>query len=288
MTATHGPSGTLAGLLGLAALRVAAVLLSLTIAPDTPAALAWIAGCTAGALLPDTDHHSSSPAKLWGPLTSVPCRWIGWAAGGHREGTHDISRGAPLLFAGVFALGLTAPAAYHLTGGPHALDVATRAASMAVVALTAGLTFLGVAALLSVRAAVELLFGRRTARRLPAQWHTEAPLNFAASWLVAAEVSKPYPAGLPWPVIAALTGGIACGVVVGIAGDGCTVSGIPWRNRRDPKPGERARRKDQWGRDNVHLLPYGWRIRTDSPAETRYVRTPILVAIVALAVVLAA
>ncbi len=238
MSATHGPSGTLSGLLVLLAGKAA------TVTPDTPIAIAFVAGATAGALLPDADHHSSSPARVWGPVTSIPCGWLGKAAGGHRAATHDISKGAPILFALVFGLGLLAPL---LTLGPPWMDTTARMAGMAVVALIAGLVFVGIADL------------------IPGRWQKEAPLNFAASWLVAAMVTQPYPTGLPWQVIVAAVAGIALGVLTGIAGDACTLSGVPWRGRK--------------GRDSVHLLPEGWRIRTGSTAEVHLVRYPIIVGI---------
>ena len=263
MNATHGPSGTLAGLIAIVGARAA------TYVPDTPVTVAWLAGATAGALLPDADHHSSNTSKVWGPLTSIPCYFLGKLAGGHREGTHDISRGAPVLFALVFALGLLAPAGYQMTGGPTWMGIAARIAGMGVVALITGLVFVGLAAL------------------IPGNWEGNAPTNFAFSWMAAAAVTQPYPHGLPWQITTAASVGIAVGVLTGIAGDGCTISGIPWRNRRQPKPGDQARHLDKWGRDNVHLLPYAMRIRTGSAAEVFLVRAPILLGIVVLGIYVA-
>ena len=253
MNSTHGPSGSLAGLIVVTGTQTAGW------TPDTPVSLAFVAAATAGALLPDLDHHSSSPARVWGPITSIPCGWLGRAAGGHREGTHDISRGAPLLFALVFGAALITPL---ITVGPHWADVATQLAGMTAVALITGLVLVALAEL------------------LPGRWQTEPVLNFAASWLVATAVHHAHPGVLPWPVIAAATAGIALGVLTGIAGDGCTISGIPWRRRRPVPAGAPARQVDRWGRDNVHLLPAGWRIRTGSAVEVRLVRVPILVGIV--------
>lgn len=257
MNSTHGPSGTLVGLLVLTASQTAGL------TPDTPTSIAWLAGTTAGALLPDLDHHSSSPARAWGPITSIPSAWLGRAAGGHRAGTHDISRGAPILFALVFGAALITPL---ITAGPPWLDTITQLAGMTGVALIAGLVFVALADL------------------LPGKWQHESPANFAASWLVAAAVHHQHPGVLPWPVIAAATAGIAVGVLTGIAGDGCTISGIPWRRRSAVPVGAPARKLDSWGRDNVHLLPAGWRVRTGSLEETWFVRRPIIVGVVVLGV----
>ncbi|MDP9829393.1 hypothetical protein J2S57_005142 [Kineosporia succinea] len=52
-------------------------------APADPALAIWhVAGATAGGMLPDADHHASSTAKVWGPLTSIPARWFGRMVGG--------------------------------------------------------------------------------------------------------------------------------------------------------------------------------------------------------------
>lgn len=241
MNESHGPGGTLAALAALTVARAA------TYTPDTPTTLAFIIGGTAGALLPDTDHPSSTPSQMWGPLTSGPAGVLGRLAGGHRAGTHDVSRGAPVLFAVAFALGLTAPAAYHATGGPAWLGLASRAAGMTVVALLAGLTLSGL-------------------HHHIGWWAARGPQNFAASWLAAAAVSTAYPTGLPWQVTTGAALGVALGCLAGGIGlDACTLTGVPWRGRK------------------VHLLPRGWRVRTNSPAETRYVRAPILIGCVALA-----
>jgi hypothetical protein len=98
-------------------------------------------------------------------------------------------------------------------------------------------------------------------------WAARGPQNFAASWMVAAAISTAYPTGLPWQVTTATACGVAIGCLVGGIGlDACTLSGVPWRGRK------------------IHLLPRGWRIRTSSPAEARYVRAPILVGIVLLGI----
>lgn len=240
MNETHAPSGTLAGLLALTAARL------VTVVPDTPITLGWLAGCTAGALLPDTDHPSSTPSRIWGPLTSKPAGWLGRAAGGHRAATHDVSKGAPALFGLAFTAGLVAPGAYELAGQPHGLGIASRVASMTVVALLAGLTLSGL-------------------HRHIGRWAKSGPGNFAASWAIGWAITTMYPTGLPWTVALAIGVGVTLGVLAGIAGDGCTLSGIPWRGR------------------TLHLLPRSWRVRTNSAAEVRYVRAPILVGCAVLA-----
>lgn len=236
MNKTHAPSGSLAGLLVLCAVNLAAAI------PATPVDVALIAGTTAGALLPDADHHSSSTARMWGPVTRIPCYYLGRAAGGHREGTHDISKGAPLAFGGIFALGLAAPSATGFAWCPPWLCTLSAAASTTAVALIVGLVVVALAPWLP---------GRRI------DW----PTNLVISWFGALVIASL--GGLSLVVIAAAVGGVALGVLTGIAGDACTISGVPWRGR------------------DVHLLREGRRIRTGSAAETTWVRTPILVGIVA-------
>jgi hypothetical protein len=77
-----------------------------------------------------------------------------------------------------------------------------------------------------------------------------------------------YPTGLPRSVVLGAAAGIALGVVVGIAGDACTVSGVPWRGR------------------DVHLLPGPLRCHTDRWTEVVFFRAPILAGVVVLAYVL--
>ncbi|GLY32085.1 metal-dependent hydrolase [Kineosporia sp. NBRC 101731] len=263
LTKSHAPSGTLAGQLA-----------ALTLAPLDPrpsVVLALVAGATAGALLPDTDHHSSSPARMWGPVTQVPCAWIGRAAGGHREWTHDVSRGAPIGFAGAFLLCLVAPLLAGAAGAWHWLDVLSDGLGAVAIALVTGLALIGVDAWCACMQDVRpprwlcrLLRVRYSSFRWP---RIDAGTNAALSWLTALAVVGTYPGGLPVTVIAAIVGGVLIGVPAGIAGDACTLSGVPWR-----------------GQDR-HLLPYGWRIRTGSDVETK-VRVPILIAVTLLAWVL--
>jgi membrane-bound metal-dependent hydrolase YbcI (DUF457 family) len=223
MAATHGPSGALGGLAGVH-------LAQLAVPVNAVMAGVWIVGCTAGAMLPDADHPSSTTARLWGPLTSVPCRLLGRLAGGHRAGTHDVSRGAPLLFAAVAALGLLIPQARLVT-----------------VALLVGLALAGIRPLVPGR-----------------------PGRFvvAANPVVSVAASVTPPGGWPAVTIAVAAAGIATGVVIGIAGDACTISGVPWR-----------------GRDR-HLLPRCLRIRTDAVAERVLVRPLVFAGVVALAYLL--
>lgn len=249
MTKTHAPSGTLAGQLAALALG--------PFDPRPSVVIALVAGSTAGALLPDTDHHSSSPARMWGRATQVPCAWIGRLAGGHREWTHDVSRGAPLGFAAPLALCLVAPMLAAAVGAWHWLDVLSDACGALAIALVTGLALIGVDAWLSSLPR----FGRRRAR-------IDSGTNAALSWFTAITVVGTYPGGLPLTVIAAIVGGTLIGVLAGIAGDACTLSGVPWR-----------------GRDR-HLLPYGWRIRTGSAVEAA-IRVPILIAVTVLAWALA-
>lgn len=91
----------------------------------TPAQLGFIAACGGLALLSDWDKRGTTAAEIWGPVSSVPAGAIGWAARGHRMGTHDAIL-APL------ALGYaTTVAAAH----PRA--------AFAVLAVAAGLTLRG-------------------------------------------------------------------------------------------------------------------------------------------------
>jgi LexA-binding, inner membrane-associated putative hydrolase len=225
MNATHGPSGALAGLASLWAGYRLGVPVEMT------TGTAWVAACTAGALLPDSDHPSSNVARLWGPLTSIPAGILGRWAGGHRAGTHDVSKGAPLLFGFVLMVGAFLPWA-----------------RLGVVALLVGLTLLGFAGLIP---------GRLENNRL---------LNLLASWGVAWAITPPE--GWPLPVVLAIGLGVALGVLVGIAGDACTLSGVPWKGR------------------DVHLLPRPLRIRTGKTAELVIFRLPILAGIVFMLVAL--
>lgn len=238
MNATHGPSGALAGLAILAG-RV-----QLMGAVDPVTAGLWVVGCTAGALLPDADHPSSYTARLWGPLTSVPARALGRWAGGHRAGTHDVSRGAPVLFGLVFAVGLLVPLLARVLDGRWA--TASTVTGTAVLALLFGMTFLGFAAF------------------LPGRWEAKPLINFVFSWAAALAVGQYYPSGLPLLTVALVGLGVAVGVLTGIAGDACTVSGVPWRGR------------------DVHLLPRAMRIHTGRWTELVFFRLPILTGIVVL------
>ncbi|GLY19968.1 hypothetical protein Kisp01_69820 [Kineosporia sp. NBRC 101677] len=194
---------------------------------------------------------------MWGPLTQIPCVWIGRKAGGHREWTHDVSRGAPLAFAGAFGVCLIAPLLAAAAGAWHWLDVATDVLGAIAVALVTGLALIGVDAWLTGLPR----FGRRRLRIDPGT-------NAALSWLTGVAVVGAYPSGLPPIVIAAIVWGVLIGVPAGIAGDACTISGVPWRGK--------AR----------HILPPGWRIRTGSPVEAA-LRVPALAAVTLLAWMLA-
>lgn len=264
LTKSHAPHGTLAG--QLAALALA------PFDPRPSVVLALVAGSTAGALLPDTDHHSSSPALMWGRVTSIPCGWIGRAAGGHREWTHDISRGAPVGFASVFAVCLVAPLLAGAAGAWHWLDVTTDALGAIAIALVTGLALIGVDAWLSSLPR----FGRSRAR-------IDSGTNAALSWLTAITVVGTYPGGLPLTVIAAIVGGVGIGVIAGIAGDACTPHGVPGRRKRTKVVGPDGQTRVVLGpKRDVHLLPERWRITTASPAETA-VRIPVLLAVTVLA-----
>lgn len=190
LNSTHGPAGALAG---VGTLRLTPLL-------DQPVlAGLWVGAWAAGALLPDSDHPSSSTARMWGPLTSIPCRFIGRAAGGHREGTHDVSKGAPIWFALVAAVGWTAGIWW-----PYA--------RVATVAVVLGLAFLALAAW------------------LPGRWEKRPLANLAASWggamaLCRADLVDGRTAAL---LAVALAGGVLVG---GIGMDACTISGVPWRKR---------------------------------------------------------
>lgn len=207
MGATHGPSGSLAG---VATLRLTPLM-------DQPlSAVLWVGAWSAGALLPDCDHRASDTSRMWGPLTSIPCGFVGKWAGGHREGTHDISKGSPIWFALVAAAGWMAGIWW-----PYA--------RMATVAVILGLAFLALAAW------------------LPGHWEDEPVPNFLVAWggamaLVHFDLIDSRSALL-------LAVALAGGVLVGIGGDACTITGVPW-----------------FGRD-VHLLPPGFRLTTGGPCE---------------------
>jgi membrane-bound metal-dependent hydrolase YbcI (DUF457 family) len=204
LNATHGPAGALAGVGAATGLAAAG-------APATVQA-GVIVGAVVGGLLPDTDHHASTVARMWGPLTAAPCLALGHLAGGHRAATHDVSKGAPALFGAAFAVGLLAPAAAARGIVP---DVAAQRVSFVVVALIAGLT------LVSLDAAI------------PGKWTGRPVKNLAASLLLAWLVTSQFPAGLPPVVVAGIGGGVALGALVGGIGlDACTVQGVPFRGRR--------------------------------------------------------
>lgn len=68
---------------------------------------AWVAAVVAASILPDVDHPGASIARMWGPLSRVPSRFLSPLLGGHRGVTHAWF--APVLFAAVVALGSLHP-----------------------------------------------------------------------------------------------------------------------------------------------------------------------------------
>lgn len=190
MNATHGPAGALAG---VGTLRLTPLM-------DQPVlAGLWVGAWAAGALLPDSDHPSSTTARMWGPLTRVPCWAINRIAGGHREGTHDVSKGAPIVFALVAASSWFAGLWWH-------------PARLATVAVVLGLAFLAMAAW------------------LPGRWEHRPLANLAAAWggAVALDRAELIDGRTALLLAVALAGGVLVG---GIGMDACTVSGVPWRRR---------------------------------------------------------
>lgn len=109
---THAATGALAGL----ALAPAAINTGLPI--GGPALLLWVALAAIGALMPDLDEPQSIAGRRSLGLAHI----VRWAAGGHREGTHDIIL-APLTW---LALGTIAGLATSpwWAGLPLALGVA--------------------------------------------------------------------------------------------------------------------------------------------------------------------
>lgn len=65
---------------------------TLPVAPVSgPAAqTAWVVALGGASLLPDLDTTGSSAARMWGPPTRLLGGLVGQAAGGHRQGTHDL------------------------------------------------------------------------------------------------------------------------------------------------------------------------------------------------------
>jgi membrane-bound metal-dependent hydrolase YbcI (DUF457 family) len=59
--------------------------------------LAWTACWGGMALLPDLDQRGTTSARMWGPISTVTARGVGWIARGHRQGTHDVLI-APVVF----------------------------------------------------------------------------------------------------------------------------------------------------------------------------------------------
>jgi membrane-bound metal-dependent hydrolase YbcI (DUF457 family) len=104
--------------------------------------------CGAG-MLPDTDMPRSNFGRTYGPLTRWPCEVVGWAAGGHRQGTHSL---LGILVFTVFAVMVAraggwvlAVAVWMLLGaGCRALGLGGPRTRVVVVhALTMGLVTLG-------------------------------------------------------------------------------------------------------------------------------------------------
>lgn len=110
MGTSHGWSGLMVGAA------------TLPLAPVTGATgqAAWVAAVGGMALLPDADQggysmrglrirgNGSTIARLWGPITIPLSAAVGFAARGHRNGTHDPVV-APLVFAGAAALAALHP-----------------------------------------------------------------------------------------------------------------------------------------------------------------------------------
>jgi membrane-bound metal-dependent hydrolase YbcI (DUF457 family) len=82
---SHATSGALAWV--CLATTVPPALLDVQLEPRD--VIVGAAVCAGAALLPDLDHHDSTVANFLGPPSELAARIVGWAAGGHRRGTHS-------------------------------------------------------------------------------------------------------------------------------------------------------------------------------------------------------
>lgn len=264
LNSTHGPS---AGLSGVLAIRAG---LAAGAAPSPGQAIWLVAGATAGGMLPDADHHCSSTAKVWGPITSIPCRWFGRMVGGHRAGSHDLSKGAPVLFAAVFAVGMFAPRIVEWAFPPAGTSVGDYArvvawfTGMATTALIAGLCFVALAPF------------------IPGRWEGNGAGNLVMSWFTAFWVMHFVGPLLAWQSVAMAAAGMALGATTAIIQDGCTISGIPMGTVDKPygKPDADGQVKVRVVERTVHLLPAEFRVRTGSAFERHFIRLPVMALLV--------
>lgn len=93
---THALSGAAAWLAAVPVLTNEGLLRSYAVPLSPGQVLAGAVVCAGAAILPDIDHHNGRIANTYGPVTRHVCKWIGKAAGGHRQATHSI----------LFALGI--------------------------------------------------------------------------------------------------------------------------------------------------------------------------------------
>lgn len=90
MGRTHALSGAVAWLAAVPLLSQERWLGSYAVDLSTAQVTAGAVVAAGAALLPDVDHHNGRIANTLGPVTRVLCKWVGKAAGGHRQATHSI------------------------------------------------------------------------------------------------------------------------------------------------------------------------------------------------------
>ena len=149
--------------------------------------VAWVAAVGGMAMLPDLDHAGATVARMWGPVSLVTAKGVGWVARGHRWGTHDL---------------IVAPAVFGAITYLAASYAPTR---MLVLAVALGLAL------------------RALAPAIPGRAETTIVGNLAASWTGAWWLTHHEPltatAWLPWAV--------ALGVIIHCLGDAPTEEGLP-------------------------------------------------------------
>jgi membrane-bound metal-dependent hydrolase YbcI (DUF457 family) len=90
MGRNHALSGAVAWLAAVPLLSQERLLGSFAVDLSAAQVIAGAVVAAGAALLPDVDHHNGRIANTIGPVTKFLCRWVGKAAGGHRQATHSI------------------------------------------------------------------------------------------------------------------------------------------------------------------------------------------------------
>lgn len=206
-----------------AAIGLAAGVATLPAAPvhDPAGQLAWVAVVGGMAMLPDADHPSATVARMWGPVTAGPVRFIHRVARGHRWGTHDV---------------ILAPALFGLAAQAAAGWIPSR---MLLVALAIGL---------ALRACNVVIPGKVEMTVLG-----NLAISWGAAWWLCTNMAPGAVAWLPQAVIV--------GVLAHLLGDFATKQGLPipiawiFIDRTPPKKGRGKKVKREWWQDGRMELP---------------------------------